>query len=98
MKKIALFTFLFLCCAGYADAAGCGDKTGLFGIRGRVQARQDSRQAARQGTTTVYYSGSTYSKTVSSSSSCPNGMCPLPQKTAPVTPLVPPMDPGAKKK
>jgi hypothetical protein len=82
----SLFALLALAACA-ADVSAC-DGGGLFGVRGRVQARREIRSTPMtvQSTTTVR-----------TSSACVNGVCPIPAKVVPAK-MLPGFDPVPPKK
>lgn len=98
MKVLVICALSLLGLVGISSdvKAGC-DGTGLFGVRGRVQARQTNRQIERAGSSlgSVITSTTTTRSTAASSyrivgvplGACPNGSCPLPQKALPMDPM-----------
>jgi hypothetical protein len=88
--KCFLFALLaLLALAAFATDSQACDGGGLFGVRGRVQARHQ----ARAGTVTVQST----TTTVRTSSACVNGVCPAPAKIVPAAKL-PGFDPVPPKK
>jgi hypothetical protein len=83
----SLFALLALAACA-TDVSAC-DGGGLFGVRGRVQARREIRSTPMtvQSTTT----------TVRTSAACVNGVCPIPAKVVPAKTL-PGFDPVPPKK